>query len=105
MAQIVYKNFHGEQIVKNLDTFDIRCTITNIKQIFVDRFVCCRMCVNVDNEKKNATIWENAKGFNLDKLKVGATLRFKGFIQRNGYCGADGLPKTFCEYKIKEMYD
>jgi len=104
MEKLVYTNKFGDTICENVDRFEIRGTIMSRTIHKVGNMVLYRLWVEDSDGGKHVTIWDSAKGFDSKKLGVGEhSVRFKGFIRTQHYCGADGIEKKYKEYKAQEM--
>lgn len=104
MEKLAYTNKFGDTIYENVERFDIRGTIMSRTIHKVGDMILYRLWVEDSNGGKHVTIWSSAKGFDSTKLGIGEhSVRFKGFIRTNYYCGADGKEKEYKEYKAQEM--
>ena len=103
MESIIYTNKFGDKIVEKAEAFDFRGTIMSRSHHDVCGHIVCRLWVEDSNGGKSVTIWDSAKGFDLSSLKVGYSVRFKGYVKRQGYCDRNGNGKEYLEYKAQEM--
>ena len=101
--EIVFKNNRGESVTQNAERFDIHGTIMTAHAERVADCILHRLYVEDGQGGYHITIWNTATGYNPDKLKVGNSVRFRGLLHKQYYCGGDGTGKCYLDYKANEM--
>lgn len=102
---IVYTNKYGASYVSNnVEKFDIRGTIMTAAIKKVGDMINHRLYVEDGKGGYVISIWSNANGYNVNVLRVGRAVRFRGTMHKQYYMGSDGTAKYFKDYKAYEMF-
>lgn len=80
MERIAYTN-GTEKVYKTIERFDIRGTIMEMAVKVVGTYTLHDMRVEDGKGSYRVSIWDNAKGYNPEKLKVGLSVRLKGVVR------------------------
>lgn len=103
MEKIAYKNKFGDTIYKNVDRFHISGTIMSAHCDRIgDNDILHRLYVEDSLGGYYVTVWNNAKGYDRGKLKIGENIEIKGIIHTNHYDSENGV-KELKEYKVQEI--
>lgn len=104
MEKLVYTNKFGDKVTENVERFSIRGTIMSASISKVsDNAVVHRLVVEDGKGRYSVTIWNNAKGYDKDKLKAGLPLSAKGIVRRQVYPKSEGGFAEYVEYKALEI--
>ena len=101
--EIIYKNQFGDTIRKQVETFAFRGTIMNERVQEIGDCVMHRLWVEDSEGGKVVVVWNSAKGYDREKLRVGKSAYFKGIIHANGYIDSEGNEKVYKEYSAQEI--
>lgn len=102
----VFVNSWGDTIpVRNVERFDnLRGTIMGYPRFQkVCNLEICRFWIEDGEGGKSVSIWSSMKGYDKEKIKLGASVIITGMVQRNYYMGEDGTEKYCKEYKAHEI--
>lgn len=103
MEKIAYRNKFGDTIYENVERFHISGTIMSAHCDRIgDNDIHHRLYVEDSLGGYYVTVWNNVKGYDRKKLKIGENIEIKGIIITNHYDSEDGV-KELKEYKVQEI--
>ena len=103
MERIAYTNKDGQSIYENVEKFSIKGTIMSASRNKVGNCTVHNLYVEDSKGGYHVVVWNNAKGYDADKLRTGYAISVKGVVHFCGYMGADGTPKTYKKYSAHEI--
>jgi len=101
--KMAYTNKYGDKVYENVEPFEFRGTIMSASIEKVGACTLHRLYVEDAEGGKHVTVWDNAKGYDREKLKVGYSVRFSGIIRKNNYYDSEGKVRTYKEYKAQSI--
>ena len=90
--EIAYTNAYGDVIHKYAERFSIRGTIMSARIQKVGDCILHRLYVEDSTGGYSIQVWDNAVGYDREKLRQGLSVRIKGLAEYQVIDGADGKP-------------
>ena len=101
--QITYTSTYGDVIRRNVERFSIRGTIMGARIQKVGDCILHRLYVEDSTGGYSIQVWDNAVGYDREKLRQGLSVRIKGLAEYQVINGADGKPLRIMTLKGNEI--